>query len=118
MSMLWDILAGTLTGILSGMGIGGGTLLMLYMTQIAQLEQHVAQAVTLLYFIPCAGGSLIGHIKTKQIAFDYALPAIFAGVISAGLCAYFAQGVDAGVLRKIFAVLLLVLGFNEVFKKK
>ena len=54
MSFLIATLAGLATGVLSGFGIGGGTLLLIYMTSFAQLDQSMAQGINLLYFLPTA----------------------------------------------------------------
>ena len=59
--------SGLLTGILSGFGIGGGTLLLIYMTTFAGLDQHTAQGINLLYFIPTAITALPSHIKNGYL---------------------------------------------------
>ena len=46
------LLAGGATGILSAFGIGGGSLLLIYLTSFAALDQHQAQGINLLYFLP------------------------------------------------------------------
>ena len=58
--MAWPIslLAGAVTGVLSGFGIGGGTLLLIYMTAFAGVPQNLAQGVNLLYFLPTAATGL------------------------------------------------------------
>ena len=61
-------LAGLVCGILSGFGIGGGSLLMVWMTAAAALDQKTAQAINLLYFLPTSVGALIFHIKNKIAA--------------------------------------------------
>ena len=43
---------GAATGVLSGFGVGGGTLLLVYMTAFAGVEQRLAQGINLLYFLP------------------------------------------------------------------
>ena len=54
---------GAATGILSGFGVGGGTLLLVYLTAVAGVEQHQAQGINLLYFLPAAAMALPGHWK-------------------------------------------------------
>ena len=58
--MEWIIaaLAGAVTGVLSGFGVGGGSLLLIYMTSFAGLAQNAAQGINLLYFLPTAAASL------------------------------------------------------------
>ena len=52
------LLAGGATGILSAFGIGGGSLLLIYLTSFAALDQHQAQGINLLYFLPAAAAAL------------------------------------------------------------
>ena len=63
MGWLLPLLAGTATGILSGFGVGGGTLLLIYMTTFAGVPQNLAQGVNLLYFLPAAATAQPPHHK-------------------------------------------------------
>ncbi|MDR1669646.1 MAG: sulfite exporter TauE/SafE family protein [Oscillospiraceae bacterium] len=110
--------AGLLTGALSGFGLGGGTLLMIWMTVFGGLDQHAAQGVNLLYFLPCSAGSMVGHIKNRQIAWKPALSAIAAGLPAGLLCAFAAQKLDAKPLRTGLGILMAVIGLREVFFKQ
>lgn len=117
MSPLLDGLAGALAGVLSGFGVGGGSLLMIYMTTLAHVEQHMAQGINLLYFLPTAGAALVTHVKERTIERRVLLPAIVSGLICAALGAYLAQLVDTTLLRKVFGALLLCVGVKECFGK-
>ena len=63
-------LAGAVCGLLSGLGIGGGTLLMVWMTGVAALPQQTAQGINLLYFLPSAACALFFHIRNRLIRWD------------------------------------------------
>ena len=63
--MLLHFLIGLLTGVLSGFGIGGGSLLILYMTSFTEVNQYAAGGINLLYFLFCAPAALVSHIKNK-----------------------------------------------------
>ena len=63
MTVLLSVLAGLATGILSGFGIGGGSLLLLYLTLAAGMSQYQAGGINLLYFIACAPTALWSHVK-------------------------------------------------------
>ncbi|MGN8969472.1 TSUP family transporter [Intestinimonas sp. HCP28S3_D6] len=117
MSWLTALLAGTATGVLSGFGVGGGTLLLLYLTAFAGVEQHLAQGINLVYFVPAAAAALPNHIKNGYVDRSAALPAILSGLATAGLCAWVASGLDTGLLRRCFGVFLLVVGLRELFRK-
>ena len=117
MSWLWALLAGTAAGVLSGFGVGGGTLLLLHLTTFAGVEQHLAQGINLLYFLPAAAAALPSHIKNGYVDRSAALPAILTGLATAGLCAWAASGLDTGLLRRCFGGFLLVVGLRELFRK-
>ena len=62
-----QILIGGLSGIFSGIGMGGGTILIFLLTTFAGLEQHIAQATNLIYFIPTAISAIIVNYRNKNI---------------------------------------------------
>lgn len=110
-------LAGALTGILSGFGIGGGTLLLIYMTVFAGLEQPLAQGINLLYFLPTAALALPAHVKNGFIEKPVLLPAILSGLVCAGLGAWIATGLETALLHRLFGGFLLYVGVSELFRK-
>lgn len=117
-SRLTAVLAGAVTGVLSGFGIGGGTLLLLYMTAFAGVEQHLAQGINLLYFLPTAATALPSHIKNGFIDKKTALPAILAGLAGTALAAWGATALDVALLRRCFGGYLLLIGLRELFARK
>ncbi len=112
------VLAGLLTGILSGFGVGGGTLLLVYMTLVAGLDQQLAQGINLLYFLPAGLMALPAHIKNGYIEKKSLLPAIGAGLICAALGAWAATAVNTDLLRKCFGAFLILIGIWELLKKE
>lgn len=108
---------GLLSGIISGMGIGGGTILIPALVLFMQIEQHTAQSINLVYFIPTAIIALIIHIKNKRVSFKMALPIIISGAVGAigGSC--LAAGFSSNFLRKLFGFFLLIMGIYEMFRK-
>lgn len=114
---LLPFLAGTVTGVLSGFGIGGGTVLLVYMTAFAGLDQRLAQGINLLYFIPAALLALPSHVKHGYIEKTVLIPAISAGLICAALAAWIATGLEVSLLRKLFGIFLILIGVRELFRK-
>lgn len=116
MSGFWiSALAGLVCGVLSGLGIGGGTLLMVWMTALAGLEQRTAQGINLLYFLPAAVCALLFHIKNRLIRWDIVLPAALAGAAAAALTAWLGTKLDTSLLRRLFGGFLLLVGLRELF---
>ena len=117
MEWITAALAGAITGVLSGFGIGGGSLLLIYMTSFAGVEQNLAQGINLLYFLPTAATALPAHVKNGYIEKAALLPAILAGLAGTALAAWAATAMEVGMLRKCFGVFLLVIGVRELFRK-
>ena len=109
--------AGLVTGVLSGWGVGGGSLLVIYMTAVAGLGQLQAQGINLLYFIPTSATALLAHIKNRLVDWRAALPAIIAGVPATFVTALAAASIDVGLLKKIFGAFLILMGVSEFFRK-
>ena len=126
---LIPLLVGAATGVLSGFGVGGGTLLLVYMTTLAGLDQHLAQGINLLYFLPAGLTALPAHLKNGYIEKPVLLPAVGAGLVCAGLlfpaisagllCAalasWAATALDVDLLRKLFGGFLILIGLSELF---
>ena len=117
MGWLLPLLAGTATGILSGFGVGGGTLLLIYMTTFAGVPQNLAQGVNLLYFLPAAATALPAPSKNGYIDGKTVWPAALAGRAGTALAAWLATGLDVELLRRCFGGFLLVVGLRELFAK-
>lgn len=118
LSFLLAIFAGLVCGVLSGFGIGGGTLLMVFLTAVLSTEQRAAQGINLLYFLPTALMALVLHAKNKALCWRAIIPAAIAGCVTAALGALLASRVDAALLRKLFGGFLVIVGLREVFAGK
>ena len=114
---LLPFLAGTITGVLSAFGIGGGSLLLIYLTAFAGMTQHQAQGINLLYFLPAAAAALPAHKKNGLLEKKVILPAILAGLVAAACTALLANRLETHVLRKLFGAFLLYIGLRELFRK-
>lgn len=110
-------LAGLVTGVLSAWGIGGGSLLVVYMTVFAGVTQQAAQGVNLIYFMPTSLTALYSHLKNKLVETRLAVPAIIAGVLTAIGTAFIASTLDTTVMKKIFGVFIILIGISEFFRK-
>ena len=111
------VFAGLLCGILSGFGIGGGSLLMVWMTGILAIDQRVAQGINLLYFLPAAVTALFFHFKNNIICKSAIFPAALCGCLTAAASSFLAASVSVQSLRRYFGVFLILVGFTELLKK-
>lgn len=106
---------GFILGWLSGLGVGGGTLLIIWLTFGAHLTTSDARAINLMFFIVCALVVSIIRYKNKTLHIRRLLPAMIAGCISAGIFAWVSTVTDTQAFRKLFGILLLITGARELF---
>lgn len=111
-----EMLIGLTAGIVSGMGIGGGAVLIPAVILFLGASQGQAQSVNLLFFFPTAIIALWTHIKNKSIEKKYILKLISYGVFGAVVGSIIAINLESGVLRKLFAGFLLLMGIREVLQ--
>ena len=111
------MIIGTLLGFLSGLGIGGGSLLILWLTLVAGMEQEAARTVNLLFFLPAAVVACYFRKKQGTLDIRKMVPAIVAGCVGAVLGTGLGRNLDTAVLKKGFGVLLLATGVREILWK-
>ncbi len=107
---------GFLSGIISGMGIGGGTILIPALVMLTDMSQQALQGINLIYFIPTAIIALITHLKNHNVEKGVVKPIVLYGIIGAVVGSFAALAIDSEILRKIFAVFLAIMGIYELRK--
>lgn len=108
------LLIGFASGIISGMGIGGGTLLIPVLVFVIGTKQQVAQSINLIVFIPSAIAALYVHIKNKNIEKSLVLELTAAGCAGAAIGSLIAVNLNSDLLKKSFGVFLLLMGIYEI----
>lgn len=111
-------LIGLLTGVISGFGIGGGSLLILYLTGLAGVDQYTAGGVNLVYFLCCAPPALISHARRGLVDKQATLWCAAAGAVTTVAASFAAAAISTALLRRLFGVVLLYVGARELFAKK
>ena len=101
--------------ILSGMGLGGGGLLVIYLTLFENTKQIIAQGANLAFFIVAAIASTIINTKNKSIKWKTTLILSAVGIIGSILGTFLAGAIDPSLLRKIFGGMLIFGGSSSIF---
>ncbi len=109
------ILIGIASGIVSGTGMGGGTILIFLLTFMMGIEQHKAQATNLIFFIPTSIIAIIVNLKNKNIDLKLAILISVFGILGAIIGANISIHIDVGVLKKCFGVFLALIALNEIY---
>ena len=114
-SFWFSVFVGTILGALAGLGVGGGSLLMLWLTVVIGMEHGQARGINLLFFLPAAVVSTLLRWKQGQLCIQKLLPGIIGGCAAALIGSYLGFRMELELLRKIFGGLLLVTGLRELF---
>ena len=112
---MFEILVGVISGIVSGTGMGGGTILIFLLTFIMGIEQRVAQATNLIFFIPTSLIAIIVNIKNKNIDLKTGVIISIFGVFGAIVGANLAIHMDVNILKKCFGIFLALIAINEIY---
>ena len=111
---LLPTLIGTILGFLAGMGVGGGSLLMLWLTQVVILEQAQAKILNLLFYLPAALVATLFRTKQKRIQPEITIPALICGCISATVFSLLAYHFNVESAKKLLGGLLIFIGIREI----
>ena len=109
------LLVGTVLGFLSGLGIGGGSLLILWLTIVLNVDQSTARLINLLFFIPSAVIACLFRLKQGKLKIKSVLPAVIAGCAAAAIFSWLSYRLDVELLKKVFGATLVAAGARELF---
>ena len=111
------LIVGTALGFLAGIGVGGGSLLILWLTLALGMAHPQARVINLLFFLPSAVIASFFRWKQGKLDFKKVLPAILAGCAVAAVCSWFSIRLDMALLKKLFGGLLILTGIRELLYK-
>ena len=111
------LLIGTILGFLSGLGIGGGSLLILWLTLALNMDPSTARGINLLFFLPAASIAFAFRVKQGAVELKRILPAILSGTASAAFFSFLGHSINTSLLKKLFGILLLLTGIRELLYK-
>ena len=105
-------------GFLSGLGVGGGSLMILYLTVVLQMDPAAARSLNLLFFLPCALIAALFRWRQGAVELNKLWPAMVGGCAAAFLFSRLSIHMDTQLLKKLFGGLLIVTGLRELSYKK
>lgn len=117
MNTVWIFVSSLLAGVAAAMGVGGGAVLLLYLTAFAGMNQLMAQGVNLIFFVPIAVIAVCIHAKSRLINYKSAAICIAFGFVGVFGGMWLTTMVSENILRKLFALLLLYMGVRELLAK-
>lgn len=121
MEYVYFALAGLAGGLLGGMGMGGGTVLIPLLSIFMNVDQHAAQALNLISFLPMAVVALVIHFKNGLVEYKKSLFVIVPALLFAVLGCFAAKNTEGELLGKLFGGFLAALSvfqFCSVCRKE
>lgn len=110
-----EIFTGIISGMISGIGMGGGAILILVLSVFMGIDQHIAQATNLVFFIPTSITAIIITIKEKLINWKVGLPIAISGIIGAIIGAKISVKMEVKQLKKYFGIFLILISIYEIY---
>jgi len=111
------IISGFLSGVLGSLGVGGGGVLIVFLTFFLSFQRETAAFTNLLFFIPIALFSTIIYTKQKQIDFKKVLFLVPTGLIGSAIGVYLSDVIKTDILTKIFGGILIFISIKTLFTK-
>lgn len=108
-------LIGFLSGVVGGMGMGGGSILVPGLVLLRHTPQHVAQGIALVTFLPMAAVALVIHYRNRNLRLQHLGPLVGGSAAGALLGSLLAGQLDDRILERLFAAFLLGAGLYEIF---
>ena len=112
---LLSYLVSFLAGLCGAMGFGSGTVLLLYLTAVLQIDQQTAQGINLIFFLPCALVALLFYRKQNAVQIRQVLPLLLWTLPGAAIGFALLGVLPMAALRRIFGGFLLLLAGKELF---
>ncbi len=112
-----DFIAAALSALAGGLGLGGGSVLLLYLTIFQGVSQLTAAGINLLFFLPTGGIALFLHHRHGLIHWRVALFVIIPGTVGAILGSLAAGMLNSELISRIFGGLVLCMGLRELFSR-
>lgn len=117
-SFIVTLLVGTALGFLTGLGVGGGSLLMVWLTAVLGMDALTARSINLLFYLPGAAIAILFRKHQGKIQWRNILLPALAGCSAAAVCSTFSTAVDHSWLQKVFGVILIAAGLRELLWKE
>lgn len=118
MEYIIGIPVGILLGIASGLGLGGGSLLVLWLNFYMKMEQTDIRMVNLLFFIPCALISTMIYRKNSLLPWKKLILGTIAGCIASAAFSWISGNIQLEILKSLFGVLLIVAGIQQLLYRE
>lgn len=96
--------------------MGGGTILILFLSLFLGVEQHIAQATNVIFFVPTAIAAIIVSLKNKNINLKVAIPICLWGILGAFVGSFISIKMNVKNLRRCFGIFLIFVAIYQTYE--
>lgn len=118
MDILYLILGGFLSGAIGALGVGGGGVLIVFLSLFTAVSREQASVINLWFFIPIAIMSVIIYIKQNRIDIKKAVLLALPGLLGSAFGVYLSGVIETDIVTKIFGGLLVFASVKMFFTKE
>ena len=108
------LLAGLFSGIIGAMGLGGGAVLIIYLSVFTDMPQLKSQGINLLFFVPIAIAAVAVYGFKQQIKWKLVLKIATWGLVGTAGGLLFTDLLGGDITAKIFGGMLILIGIGEL----
>lgn len=112
---IFSFVASFFSGVLSSLGFGAGSILIVYLTTFLDMPQKKAQGINLVFFIPSAIYSIVYYNKKNLIEKKNVFCIVVFGVIGVFFGYLVLEHIPSEILSKFFGGFLIVLALKDLF---
>ena len=112
---MMEIFIGFVSGIVGGLGLGGGTILILFLSIFLNIDQHIAQSTNVIFFVPTAISAIIISLKNKNIDLKIGIPIAIWGILGAFIGAIISSKMNVHLLKKCFGIFLIFIAIYQTY---
>ena len=116
--MVLSLLIPFAVAVLSGLGVGGGGMFVIYLALFTDTPQLLAQGMNLLFFLFSTSASLTVHVVKRTLYPMMILILASSGLFGSLLGSFLAERIHARLLQKIFGVMLVLTGILSLKKRE
>lgn len=116
-NIAFSVIVGSLLGFLSGLGVGGGSLLILWLTIVLKVDYAAARCINLLFFLPSAMIACLFRWKQGCLSNKRLPLAMVLGCCAAALFSFLGNQLELSLIKRLFGGLLLLTAIRELLYK-
>ncbi len=105
-----DAIFGFAAALLSGLGIGSGGLLVIYLTLAENYEQITAQGLNLLFFLFSSGAAMLFHVTKRKINYSTVLFLVIFALFGVLIGTLLLKRLGGEAVRRVFGIMLVFSG--------